>query len=103
MVSLTIRDVDEELRRHIRFRAAANGTSMQTEMRMALRAAFITGIGVEAVTGFPNSMDGYPAFPPKQPPWVDALADNSLGLGSFDDVPVPERIHTPRFREEWIR
>lgn len=93
MVSLTIRDVDEELRRQIRFRAAANGTSMQTEMRMALRAAFMAG----------GSLEGHPSLQQKQPAWIKSLADNSLGLDSFDDVPVPKRIHGSRFREEWIR
>lgn len=93
MVSLTIRDVDEELRRHIRFRAAANGTSMQTEMRVALRAAFMTG----------GSLGTHPALAQKQPAWIRSLADHSLGLGSFDDVPLPARIHGSRFNEEWIR
>lgn len=93
MVSLTIRDVDEELRRHIRFRAAAHGTSMQTEMRLALRAAFLTA----------GSSESYPALPQKQPAWVKSLAGRSLGLGSFDDVPLPDRSHRPRLVEEWIR
>jgi plasmid stability protein len=39
MATLTIRDVDDDLRSRIRVRAAENGRSMEAEVRAILRAA----------------------------------------------------------------
>ena len=39
MASITVRNLDEELKRRLRIRAAENGRSMQQEAREILRAA----------------------------------------------------------------
>jgi plasmid stability protein len=39
MASITVRNLDEELKRRLRIRAAENGRSMQQEARDILRAA----------------------------------------------------------------
>ena len=39
MASITIRNLDDEVKRRLRIRAAANGRSMEEEARQILRAA----------------------------------------------------------------
>jgi plasmid stability protein len=39
MASITIRTLDDDLKRHLRMRAAQNGRSMEQEAREILRAA----------------------------------------------------------------
>ena len=39
MASITIRNLDDEVKRRLRIRAAANGRSMEEEVRQILRAA----------------------------------------------------------------
>ncbi|MCC6009316.1 MAG: Arc family DNA-binding protein [Rhodobacteraceae bacterium] len=39
MASITIRNLDDEVKRRLRMRAAANGRSMEEEVRQILRAA----------------------------------------------------------------
>ena len=38
MASITVRNLDENLKRHLRIRAAENGRSMEEEVREILRA-----------------------------------------------------------------
>ncbi len=42
MATLTIRQLDEKLKRRLRVRAAHNGRSMEDEVREILRAALVT-------------------------------------------------------------
>jgi len=43
MASITIRNLDDEVRTHLRVRAASNGRSMEEEVRMILREAVLQG------------------------------------------------------------
>ncbi len=41
MASITIRNLDNEVKRKLRIRAAANGRSMEEEVRQILKAALV--------------------------------------------------------------
>ena len=44
MATLTIRNLDDDIRDHLRVRAACNGRSMEDEVRVLLRSAMTTGL-----------------------------------------------------------
>ncbi len=74
VATLTIRDLDDELRDRLRQRAAANGRSMEAETREILRSV---------LTRTPSARLG------------TAIAERFAGLDA-DEIPIPDRDDRPR-------
>ena len=51
MASITIRDLEPELKERLRIRAARNGRSMEEEARVILRSAVTTGASTQKGLG----------------------------------------------------
>ena len=51
MASITVRNLDEELKRRLRIRAAENGRSMEQEARDILKAALDDDVAPERMLG----------------------------------------------------
>ncbi|MFL5270382.1 MAG: FitA-like ribbon-helix-helix domain-containing protein [Stellaceae bacterium] len=83
MATLTIRNVDPELREQLRVRAARHGRSMEAELRQILKDA----LGAEK--------------PHPEPNLAEAIRRRFLPLGGADDIelhpPVPV-AEPPRFK-----
>ena len=73
MASITVRHLDEELKRRLRIRAAENGRSMEEEARDILRAALeqdpapIRNLGTAINLLFRPFGDVELAIPPREP------------------------------------
>ncbi len=72
MATLTIRNLDEELKTTLRVQAALHGQSMEEEVRAILRQALIrpnpaTGLGQRLITRF-QAVAGELAVPPRSLP-----------------------------------
>lgn len=81
MASLTIRDLDDSLKKALRLRAARNGRSMEEEARQVLRRALTsersaTGLGSRIVGRFRSAggvnLPGPPRARPRRPPAFDS-------------------------------
>lgn len=97
MASLTIRNLDEEVKRKLRVRGALRGTSMEDEARSILKAVVSSGMPLEAI-GAPAAVaqgnpgesawdmikrlrDKYGTFELEIPPRTEMAPDRSI----FDD------------------
>lgn len=95
MGSVTIRNVDDELKQEIRLRAATNGNSMEAEIRVVLRNAFLA--------------QGKSSGPPKrvrrgeEPRWVKRWMERCIAIGSMADVRILPRTHGHRSTAGWIK
>ena len=77
MATLTIRDLDESLKRDLRVRAASRNRSMEEEARQILRAALLE-----------------PAVPAKD--LASRIRARFVGLGDVElSVPAREPVRTP--------
>lgn len=80
MGSLTIRNIDDELKQRLRVRGAQRGSSMEDEARSILRAVVSADIPLEAITG---------GAAPKGSAWDDIKKlRKKYGTFEFD---LPER------------
>ena len=73
MATLTIRNIDEDLKSSLRVRAALNGQSMEEEVRVILRAALqqplpSKGLGQRLVQRFKKVGDDDLALPRRRKP-----------------------------------
>jgi plasmid stability protein len=73
MATLTIRNVDSELKRRLRLRAARRGRSMEAELRHILKDALLAGEDEE------------------QPDLAEAIRRRFSPLGGVDDLVLPPR------------
>ncbi len=74
MATLTIRDLDDEVKRRLRVRAAEKGVSMEAEVRAIL---------AEAVREQPAEEPGA---------WYRRMRERLAATGAYwDDVPLPDR------------
>ncbi|WP_051441494.1 FitA-like ribbon-helix-helix domain-containing protein [Arthrobacter sp. H14] len=95
MGSVTIRNVDDELKQQIRLRAATNGNSMEAEIRVALRNAFFTqGYAYGASKRVRRG---------EEPGWVKSWMQSCLAIGSMEDVRILPRTHDHRSTAGWAR
>lgn len=77
MATMTIRNVDEELKSRLRIRAAVHGRSMEDEAREILRASLSTE-------------------PVRQESWVDSVRARVEAAGGVDlELPVREPMRDP--------
>ncbi|MET0505298.1 MAG: plasmid stabilization protein [Luteibacter sp.] len=77
MATMTIRNVDEELKSRLRIRAAVHGRSMEDEAREILRASLSTE-------------------PVRQESWVDSVRARVEAVGGVDlELPVREPMRDP--------
>jgi antitoxin FitA len=91
MATLTIRKLDEDVKRRLRIRAAEHGRSMEEEARTILAEALEA-----AKTGEPTLPQGEQEHP------VQAIRRIVERVGGFDiDVPAREKEgrHPPRFEK----
>lgn len=95
MGSVTIRNVDDELKQQIRLRAANNGNSMEAEIRVALRNAFLAQGNAY---GAPKRVRRG-----EEPRWVKSWMQSCLAIGSMEDVHILPRTHGHRSTEEWAK
>ena len=77
MATLTIRDLDDDLKARLRVRAAENGRSMEAEVRELLRLALTT-------VGAPRDRVG------------TAIHRRFAGLGLDGELDLPKRDDVPR-------
>lgn len=79
MATLTIRDLDDEIRDKLRIRAAEHGRSMEAEVREILAAAFR-----------PSDEDDYG--------WADRIHARFAEIGGVepDELVIPPRTDRPR-------
>ena len=75
MATLTIRDVDDELRARLRVRAAEHGRSMEAEVRAILQAALTA---------------------PPAPARLGSRIHQRFATVGADDVQSPDRVDAPR-------
>lgn len=80
MSTLTVRNLDEDVKRQLRIRAAENGRSMEAEAREILRAAVaerlkppVRGFGTRAAAIFAAAGSAELELPSRRSPmrWVD--------------------------------
>lgn len=75
--TMTIRNIDEQLKKRLRMQAARHGRSMEDEARDILRSALSTG-------------------PERGPSLVEAIRSRIAPLGGIElDLPPREAIRTP--------
>lgn len=105
MGSVTIRNVDDELKQQIRLQAAANGNSMEAEMRVALRNAFYAqGIS----SGRSKSAGEFSGLVKRvkrgeEPRWVKSWMQSCIAIGSMRDVHILPRTHGHRSTAGWLK
>lgn len=79
MATLTIRNLDEGVKRELRKRAAEHGVSMEEEVRRVLGAATARATRGRSIAGDLRKLASKPAKPFDQKTISDELWDDSLG------------------------
>jgi len=80
MATITVRDLDDDLKAKLRIRAAENGRSMEAEVRAILADTLATGSTEEG---------------PPELGFGTWLHDQASRFGYFDDVELPPRTDYP--------